>query len=188
MEYNIPETKKRVTHNYVNNKEFYLSMKEYKDKWNLCSTDEERKNVKIPDYAVKCIMLICNNLSTKNNFVNYTYRDEMVSDALLNCVAQVHTFNADIYTNPLAYFTRIAWQAFIRRIKEEKRENYVKHKNMINSNIMEDLLEDSSYVATDNTVSDDIIKDFEDKIKEKKTTTKTTKTKKKKGLEIFIEE
>ena len=106
----------KVKRHYVNNKDFYEAIVVYKNKF------AENPNTKIPDYVGQCILAICNKLSTKPNFIGYSFRDEMVADGIENCIASVNGFNPEKSSNPFAYFTQIAWNAFIRRISKEKKK------------------------------------------------------------------
>ena len=166
----VPKRRARV--HYVNNRDFYDALVEYK----------KNPDGKVPDYIGVCIMQICNKLSTKSNFAGYTYRDEMVDDAMENCVKAIPGFDPEKSQNPFAYFTRIAWNAFIRRIGTEKKETYVKHKNMVMSNVFGELNGYPGYGTKPNKMSDEIIRSFEEKMQ-------LTKNKKDdiKGVEKFIE-
>jgi len=167
---------------YVNNKTLYEEMVKYKEKTEKCKA-EGKQLPQVPRYVGECFLLICNKLSTKPNFMGYSYKDEMVADAIENCVSAAHSFDPSKSTNPFAYFTQIAWNAFIRRIAKEKKQAYIKHKNFEHTNLLDDLLEEN-YIAgtkTHNEYSDDIIRNFEDKLVK-------NQKKNKLGIEKFIEE
>ena len=174
----------KVKRNYVNNKTLYEEMIKYKDKLKFAE-EMGRVPPSVPNYVGQCFLQICNRLSTKPNFMNYSYRDEMIADAIENCVSAAHSFDPEKSSNPFAYFTQIAWNAFIRRIHKEKKQAYIKHKNFENSGIMDELYEQSeggfSVQMKHNEYSDDIIRNFESKL------TKNSK-KAKIGLEKFVEE
>lgn len=147
---------------YVNNKDFYDAIVTYRKKIS------ENSNTRVPDYVGQCIMAICTKLSTKPNFIGYSFRDEMISDAIENCIASVDGFDPEKSRNPFAYFTQIAWNAFIRRISKEKKQQYIKHKNMVNNIAIADL-EPEAYnsVATKtqyNKITNEIIDSFEKKL------------------------
>lgn len=113
--------------NYVDNKKFYEAFVARKIKVDaalLAGEDVPR----IDDYIGKCIYDICTHLSYKPNFINYSYRSEMISDALENCVVAVDKFDSEKYDNPFAYFTQIAFWAFLRRIEAEQKQQYLKFK------------------------------------------------------------
>lgn len=150
---------------YVNNKTMYEEMVKYKDACKLAE-QEGKKRPQIPRYIGDCLMLICKKLSTKPNFMNYTYRDEMISDGIENCVASVHNFDPSKSLNPFAYFTQIAWNAFIRRITMEKKQSYIKHKNYQNTFLMEDHMDGA--VMNTNEHTDNVIRAFEEKIENAK--------------------
>jgi hypothetical protein len=167
---------------YVNNKDLYAAMVVYKEKMTKAQA-EGKQLPKVPDYVGMCFLKICNKLATKPNFAGYSYREEMIADGIENCVSAAHSFDPSKSNNPFAYFTQIAWNAFIRRIAKEKKQSYIKHKNFIHSNLMDGLNEEITMTGTQihNEYSDEIIKNFEEKL------TKTSK-KGKIGIEKIIEE
>ena len=119
---------------YVDNKKFLQAMIEYRDK---CKKAEE-KNRKKPDvtnYIGECFLKIANHLSYRPNFINYTYRDDMISDGIENCLQYMNNFNPKKSNNPFAYFTQIIYYAFIRRIQKEKKQQDVKAKVIANSGV-----------------------------------------------------
>jgi hypothetical protein len=176
----------RAKNNYVNNKTLYEEMVKFKQKTKEAEA-AGRQLPQVPNYVGQCFLMICNRLSTKPNFMNYSYRDEMISDAIENCVSAAHSFDPEKSSNPFAYFTQIAWNAFIRRIHKEKKQSYIKHKNFENSGIMDELYdqqyaESGSHIQVKhNEYSDEIIRNFENKL------TKSSK-KSKIGLEKFVED
>ena len=112
---------------YVNNKDFLEAMKGWKDK---CKDAEELGEPQPPvtNYIGECFLKIANHLSYRPNFINYTYRDEMISDGIENCLQYCGNFNPEKSKNPFAYFTQIIYYAFIRRIQREKKQTHVKHR------------------------------------------------------------
>jgi hypothetical protein len=175
-------TKKPRKQHYVNNKTLYEEMVKFKEKTEQAAA--EGKNLpQIPRYVGECFLLICNKLSTKPNFMGYSYRDEMVADAIENCVSAAHSFDPDKSKNPFAYFTQIAWNAFIRRITKEKKQSYIKHKNFEHTNLLDDLNDEMAITkkSYSNEYSSDIIKSFESKLVKVEKKTKT-------GLEKFIDD
>lgn len=176
--------KKKSRVHYVNNKQMYETMSLY-IKAVRKSTREKTEPPRIPEYLGECLYLICNKLSLKPQFFGYTWRDEMVSDGIENCIIAINNFDPRKSNNPFAYFTMIAWNAFIRRIQREKKQTYIKHKNMQNNYIVDELAGEFGIVAgSGDEKSDDVIKNFEDKLQAGKK--KKKKSSKKKGLEIFI--
>ena len=119
-------TKKKGVH-YIDNKEFHQAMIEWKE---LCKEAEEAGEEKPPvtNYIGECFLKIANGLSYRPNFINYTYRSEMVSDGIENCLQYIHNFDPDKSKNPFAYFTQIIYYAFLRRIQKEKKQAHIKNK------------------------------------------------------------
>lgn len=134
------------------------------------------KDVPISNYIGQAILMICNNLSKRYNFGSYTYRDEMVSEGLKDCVKGVSSFNPNKTNNPYGFFTMIAWNAFVRVILAEKKQTYIKHKNFQRLNIGSEVLDEQ------NELSDDVIQAFEDKIARDKAEKKKKQKQKKKNV------
>lgn len=180
----MAEKKPRKKVNYINNKTLYGSMIHYK---NELKESRESRNIlepQVPKYIGESILLICNNLAKKPNFSGYTYKTDMIADAIVDCIAAVDNFDPERTNNPFAYFTQIAWNAFIRRIQKEKKQTYIKHKNFENSFMME-LFDDASQAIhlKANEYSSEIVKSFE----EKNQLTRTPKPTKMVGVENFQE-
>lgn len=174
---------------YVDNKKLYEAIIEYKQKVLEASKNSQMKPP-IPNYVGECILMIATRLSTKPNFVNYSYREEMISDGVENCICYFDNFDPSKTNNPFAYFTQIIYYAFLRRILKEKKQLYIKHKTLENSLILHTLVEQGelsdvditpTIVDLENENMFDFIKSFEDNLLAKKT------KKSKKGIEKFIE-
>ena len=131
----MSKTRKKSEH-YVDNKVFLQAMIEYKDK---CEKAENRKRKKPPvtNYIGECFLKIANHLSYRPNFINYTFRDDMISDGIENCLQYLKNFNPAKSNNPFAYFTQIIYYAFIRRIQKEKKQSNIKYRMIEQANIDE---------------------------------------------------
>lgn len=152
--------------NYINNKDLYDAMIDYKSKF------EKNSNTQVSNYIGQSILLICNNLAKRPNFSGYSYKQELISDAIVDCLAAISNFDPNKTNNPFAYFTQIAWNAFIRRIQKEHKQSYIKHKNFENMYYLEDSWQSShdTIQLKPNEVSSKIIENFENKLtKDKKT-------------------
>lgn len=178
-----------ATH-YVDNKELYKVIVEYREAV-IKAKEEGTDKPRIPNYVGQCILMIANRLSTKPNFINYSYREEMISDGVENCICYIDNFDPLKSTNPFAYFTQIIYYAFLRRILKEKKQTYIKHKTLENSMLLNELYEQGEFseqeftpthIDLDNDNMFDFIKNFEDNLLSKK------KKRAKKGVEKFIEE
>ena len=118
--------RKRSEH-YVNNKEFLAALITYRENVEIAKLRDKPKPV-IPRYIGECFLKIANHLSFKPNFVNYMFKEDMISDGIENCVQYIHNFNPEKSQNPFAYFTQIIHYAFLRRIQREKRQLEIKNK------------------------------------------------------------
>ena len=112
---------------YVDNKKFLEAMIEYREKCNVAE-EKDKKKPDVTNYIGECFLKIANHLSYRPNFINYTYRDDMISDGIENCLQYMSNFNPEKSKNPFAYFTQIIYYAFIRRIQKEKKQTHVKHR------------------------------------------------------------
>jgi len=124
---------------YVNNKEFSWAVVDYCKTIAVAKAAEERLPV-VTDYIARCFLRISEGLSHKSNFVRYTYREEMVMDAVENCLKAIENYNIEAATrtgkpNAFAYFTQISWYAFLRRIAKEKKQQDIKMKFIAQSTI-----------------------------------------------------
>ena len=119
---------------YVDNKKFLVAMTEWRLKYDKAEK-AKRKQPAVTNYIGECFLKIANHLSYRPNFINYTYRDDMISDGIENCLQYMSNFNPNKSNNPFAYFTQIIYYAFIRRIQKEKKQQDVKAKVIANSGV-----------------------------------------------------
>lgn len=70
---------------------------------------------------------IANGLSYAPNFINYSYKDDMIGDAIVKMFSALRNkkFKLDTGFSPFSYFTTIAFHAFINRIKKENKHHAV---------------------------------------------------------------
>ncbi len=128
----MAKTKARKEH-YVNNKEFLVALIEYRK---AVDKAEKQKKEKPPvtKYIGECFLKIAQHLSYRPNFINYTFRDDMISDGIENCLQYLDNFNPEKSNNPFAYFTQIIYYAFIRRIQKEKKQTTIKNRLIMEGN------------------------------------------------------
>jgi hypothetical protein len=177
---------KKKPKQYVNNADFMAALTQYKE----LSKQAKEGNLPsppIPNYIGECFMKIAEGLSHKPNFINYSYRDEMISDGIENCLMYFDNFDPSKSSNPFAYFTQIIYYAFLRRIQKEKKQTYVKYKATEQMGILDEFemleMEDGGmrhFELYDNIA--EFIETYEEAKKNKKV------VKKPKGLEKFVEE
>ena len=118
---------KAKSEHYVNNKELLAALIDYRDRVDIAKRRDLPKP-RISNYVGECFLKIATHLSYKPNFVNYMFREDMISDGIENCVQYIHNFDPNKSRNPFAYFTQIIHYAFLRRIKIEKRQLDIKNK------------------------------------------------------------
>jgi len=130
---------RRKSIHYVNNAQFSQAVVDYVGHLEECRKDEITLP-KVPDYIAQCFLRIAEGLSHKANFIRYTYREEMVMDAVENCLKAISNYNLEAATrtgkpNAFAYFTQITWFAFLRRITKEKKQQEIKIKYLTKSGV-----------------------------------------------------
>ena len=125
--------KKKVTQHYVDNKKFLAEMTKFRARV-IRAKDSGRKRPMVTNYIGECFLKIANHLAYRPNFINYTFRDDMISDGIENCLQYLDNFNPAKSNNPFAYFTQIIYYAFVRRIQKEKKQTTIKHKLIMDAN------------------------------------------------------
>ena len=139
--------RKRSEH-YVNNKEFLAALIKLREDREIAEIQGKEKP-RIPRYIGECFLKIATHLSFKPNFVNYMFKEDMISDGIENCVQYIHNFNPEKSQNPFAYFTQIIHYAFLRRIQKEKKQLEIKNKILEKTGYEQvferDTLDDSNY-------------------------------------------
>ena len=115
---------------YVNNAEFLESLIQYK-KQVLAAKLSGSSKPRVPE----CILKITENIAKRPNFSSYTFKEDMIGDAIENCLLYIDNFDEDRSKNPFGYFSRIIWYAFLRRIESESTQTYVKFKSLIDSEL-----------------------------------------------------
>jgi DNA-directed RNA polymerase specialized sigma24 family protein len=174
---------------YVNNADFSQAVVDYVTTVREAKENDTGRPV-VTDYIARCFLKISEGLSHKANFVRYTYREEMVMDAVENCLKAIENYNIDKATrtgkpNAFAYFTQIAWYAFLRRIEKEKKQQDIKMKYLSESGlelvVAEEIDNDQASRQTQAFVDelreridlvkdhDKDIKDYSKKVKKKRT-------------------
>ena len=167
---------------YVNNKEFLAEMIKFKE---MCAKAEKRgrRQPPITNYMGECFLKIANHLSYRPNFINYTFKDDMISDGIENCLQYVSNFNPEKSNNPFAYFTQIIYYAFIRRIQKEKKQAEIKQKLLNRVDIHQYETIDGDDATYTNSYVDYMQKNTKDESPKKE---KKVKKKIVKKLELFM--
>jgi hypothetical protein len=182
--------KKQNKVHYVDNQKFYQEIIEHKRK---VAEARERglEDPKLSNYIGECIWKIATKLSTKPCFLNYSYREEMISDGIENCILYFNDYDPTKGSNPFAYFTQVIYFAFLRRINKEERNRYIIYKNfqetVINNGHAGHLIDgDDNHVMSVNLY--DNINEFMERFEKKEAVKKEKRKIAKEGLIKFYEE
>jgi DNA-directed RNA polymerase specialized sigma24 family protein len=119
--------KKEESRHYIDNKQFLAALVEYKKEVNAAKENNQERP-QCPDYIGDCFIKIANHLAYKSNFINYSFREDMILDAIENCLIYMDNFDPKKSSNPFAYFTQITYYAFLRRIQKEKKHLQTKYR------------------------------------------------------------
>jgi hypothetical protein len=179
---------------YVNNADFLQEMIIYK-KMVKSAEAENKERPRVPEYIGTCMFKIATHLARKPNFANYTFKEDMISDGIENCLLYIDNFDPEKYSNPFAYFTQIIYYAFLRRIQKEKKHMYIRYKSMQNEiinvlvdNAGEDFVASHMSGMINDAYSDNFIKEFIDAFEtNKRNKTPAPKKKATKGVIKFME-
>ena len=182
--------KRKSKVHYVDNAKFLEEMIEYKRQHQISINNNKELPI-ISEYLGSVFLKIAQRLSFRPNFINYAFKNDMISDGIENCLHYIHNFDPEKSKNPFAYFTQIIYYAFIRRIQKEKKQLYIKYKSMQNYEISPEYVEYMNYdedykVSSDfknsdfRVVVDEFVDNFE-KSRKKKAVKKTES-----NLELFM--
>ena len=151
---------KKKSEHYVNNKELLQALIVYREKV-AHAKENDLPKPRITNYLGSCFLKIATHLSYKPNFVNYMFRDDMISDGIENCVQYIHNFDPEKSRNPFAYFTQIIHYAFLRRIQKEKKQLDIKTKIIERTGFDEVMMVDDTALSGAsseyNTIKDNIV-------------------------------
>ena len=177
---------KKKSEHYVNNKEFLEALIVYRSKVEHAKENDLPKP-RITNYLGECFLKIATHLSYKPNFVNYMFREDMISDGIENCVQYIYNFDPAKSKNPFAYFTQIVHYAFLRRIQKEKKQTTIKQKLILKSGLDEIVRQEGDNEEYQNSYADFLRKNMVVDVEpEKKEKPKLTKRKKLSKLEYFM--
>jgi len=171
------------SNHYIDNQKFLEYLVKYKEK----VADAKEQNLeqpKMPEFLGKCFFDLTEHMARRSEFINYSFNDEMRSDARENCIQYWYTFDATKSNNPFGYFSILVWRAFVRRILKEKKQQYVKYKLTFNSGVLdsrESLTDSDGNAIVEANLADnmhDFIQNYEQKMQEKKNLKKIKAAKK----------
>ena len=151
---------KKKSEHYVNNKQLLEALIVYREGV-AHAKENDLPKPRITNYLGECFLKIATHLSYKPNFVNYMFRDDMISDGIENCVQYIHNFDPEKSRNPFAYFTQIIHYAFLSRIQKEKKQLDIKTKIIEKTGYDEVMVVDDGALTGSssdyNTIKDNIV-------------------------------
>jgi hypothetical protein len=131
----------------------------------------------MPDYIGVAATLIATNYANNYSYRNYVFKDEMIREAVLFCIKAVYSYDHKRFDNPFTYFTRAVSFGFWDTIRIEKEQLYTKYKMIDKASVYNEMYDGDAMGAenADSPFSDGstsnrqhFIKDFEEKLVEKK--------------------
>ena len=168
---------------YVDNDKFFLEIKKWKQRV-IDAREVDDPDPPSTEYMGECFLKISENLAWRPNFINYTFRDDLVSDGIENCLLYAHNFNPEKSKNPFSYFTQIIHHSYIRRITKEKKQMHIKYRI-----IEEERLNEQLELTTEDNVNHSLEKQYQkyiDSHDKYAVNPQPKKTKKKSKLEHFM--
>lgn len=161
-----------MSKDYVNNQEFLKALVDYKLAVKEAE-DSGKPKPRVPEYIGECILKITENIAKRPNFSGYTFKEDMIGDAIENCLLYLHNFDEKSSKNAFGYFSKIIWYAFLRRIEHESTETYVKFKSLESSPLFTDhKMESKKFINLNKSVLNEntihIIEKYEDKMLRRK--------------------
>ena len=168
---------------YVDNDKFFLEIKKWKQRV-IDAREVDEVDPSATEYMGECFLKISENLAWRSNFINYTFRDDLVSDGIENCLLYAHNFNPEKSKNPFSYFTQIIHHSYIRRITKEKKQMHIKYRI-----IEEERLKEQLESTTEDNANHSLAKQYKkyiDSHDKYAVNPQPKKTKKKSKLEYFM--
>ena len=97
----MKKAKKDTTRHYIDNSVFLTEITAYRNTIQDAIKNNTEKP-QVPEYIGECFIKIANQLAFKSNFINYSFRDDMILDAIENCLTYIDNFDPDKSNNPFA--------------------------------------------------------------------------------------
>ncbi len=176
------ELKKKKT-NYVDKEHLMNELVKYHEKLSYAKKNN-KPLPQIPDSIGLAITKIAKNYANVHSFRNYSFKDEMIDDAIVACIKAVDGFDVTRSNEPLSFFTTCCYFAFLQRIEFEDKQKYIRYKSLVFDNTLDFELSNMddndmnaySKINIDNI--NDFIEKYELRIKNKKEKTKKSQIEK----------
>lgn len=141
-----PKIKRDTSRDYVNNAKMYEALVARRPLVQAALAAGLEKP-RVSEYLGACLWKISENLARRSNFAGYSFKDEMIADAIENCIMYIDTFDPEKTKNPFSYFTLTVWRAFVRRIQKEKKQTYIKMRVQESAMVNDSLVDNGSDAA-----------------------------------------
>lgn len=100
---------------YIKNKNLLEELRVYKE------TGERSEELG------RMFLLLAKRYSDRGSFAGYSWKDDMICEAVLTCIKYMHNFDTEIDSpNPFAYFSRIIHNSFLNYIAKQKTHSKIK--------------------------------------------------------------
>lgn len=145
----MPEVVKTPSNHYVDKAKLNDALRNWKTNREHAIANNLEAPV-MPEYAANSIIEIARNASLKWNFRGYSFREDMVGDAILNVMKYIQNYDPDAYTksglpNPFWYISRMCINTFRFKIGTEEKQQYFKMATV--GSMADDLISDEDFTA-----------------------------------------
>ena len=168
---------------YVDNQKFLEEIIEYRNQ-RIFAKESGEELPPCPEYIGECFLKIAQRLSFRPNFINYAFREDMISDGIENCVQYMNNFNPEKSKNPFSYFTQIIHHAYVRRIVKEKKQMHIRYRI-----IQEEELKEQIKISIEDTSNHGTVRQYRNYLESHDKYAEnphTKKPKKKTNLELYM--
>ena len=92
----------------------------------LASIAEAKEQGKLTTRLAKNLHILAERYSYSHNWVNYSFREDMVAAAVMNLCVNWHKFDPTMGDNPFAYYTQAVYRSFLQYLAEEKKQRDIR--------------------------------------------------------------
>lgn len=132
----MPHSKRNGKY-WVDKKEFYDAVVIHRKHLLDARKEDPDALYKLTPYLAQVVTNIAHGVMSRYNFNRYSYRDEMISDAILTIMKYFNTFDPKKSDNPYGYFWLAAYRSGQRRVILETEQTAIRAKSVQNM-IMDD--------------------------------------------------
>jgi len=87
---------------------------------------EDKKKGKLSDKLAKMLWMIAERYSYSSSFGGYSFREDMVSFAVVNLCANWYKFDPAKSDNPFAFYTTAAYRSFLQYLADERKQRDIR--------------------------------------------------------------